>query len=111
MSYDIKLRRRAIAYWNDGHSKKETAEAFKVSHFTLQMWKSQLKETGTLEPKKRRETWRKIEPARLIEYLEEHPDAYLKEIAGLFGCSDVAILKALRRLKISRKKNDFLQGN
>ena len=111
MSYDIKLRRRAIAYWDAGHSKKETAAVFKVSHFTLQMWKSQLKETGTLEVKKRRETWRKIDPVRLREYLKQHPDAYLKEMAEEFGCSDVAILKALRRLKISRKKNDSLQGN
>lgn len=111
MSYDIKYRLRAIEYWNDGHSKKETAEVFKVSHFTLQKWKSQLKETGNLETKKRRETWRKIEPARLKEYLKQHPDAYLKEIAEEFGCSDVAILKALRRLKISRKKNYPLQGN
>jgi len=111
MSYDIELRRRAIAYWNDGHSKKETAEVFKVSHFTLQMWKSQLKETGTLESKKRKETWRKIDPARLIEYLEKYPDAYLKEMAEEFDCSDVAVLKALKRLKISRKKNYPIQGN
>jgi len=111
MSYDIKFRRRAIEYWENGHSKKETAEVFKVSHFTLQMWKSQLKESGTLESKKRKETWRKIEPARLIEYLDRRPDAYLKEMAEEFGCSDVAVLKALRRLKITRKKNDPVQGN
>jgi len=84
---------------------------FKVSASTLQSWKSQLKETGKLEPKKRRETWRKIEPSKLLEYLKQKPDAYLKEIAEEFGCSDVAVLKALRRLKISRKKNYPLQGN
>ena len=65
-----------------------------------------LKETGTLESKKRKETWRKIDPKKLKEYLKQYPDAYLKEIADEFGCSDVAIIKALRRLKISRKKND-----
>ena len=111
MSYDIELRRRAIAYWNAGHSKKETAAVFQVSHFTLQKWKSQLKETGTLEPKKRAETWRKIDPAKLKEYVEQHPDAYLKEIAEEFGCSDVAVFKALRRLKLTRKKNHSLQGD
>jgi len=111
MSYDIKYRRRAIEYWNDGHSKKETAEVFKVGTTTLQKWKSQLKETGNLEPKKRRETWRKIDPVRLSAFLKEHPDAYLKEIAEEFGCSDVAVLKALRRLKITRKKNRAIQGS
>ena len=111
MSYDIKYRRRAIEYWNDGHSKKETAEVFKVSATTLQKWKSQLKETGTLAPKGRRETWRKINPEELKQYNNEHPDAYLKEIAEEFGCSDTAIRKAFKRLKISRKKNYHLQGN
>ena len=111
MSDDAKLRQRALEYWREGHSREETVGVFKVSHFTLQMWKSQLKETGTLEPKKRRETWRKIEPERLTKYLEQHPYAYLKEIAKKFGCSDVAISKALKRLKISRKKNRSLQGS
>lgn len=105
MSYDAKFRHRAIEYWNDGHTKIETAKVFKVHPDTLQKWKNQLKETGKLEPKTRRETWRKINPTRLKEYLKQHPDAYLKEMAKEFGCSDVAIIKALRRLKISRKKN------
>jgi len=111
MSYDIEIRRRAIKYWNDGHSKKETAKVFQVSHFTLQKWKSQLKETGTLEAKIRKTSWRKIDPDKLLEYLDQHPDGYLREMAEKFCCSDVAILKALRRLKISRKKNDPIQGN
>ncbi|MFV0414702.1 MAG: IS630 transposase-related protein, partial [Oscillospiraceae bacterium] len=105
MSYDIKFRRSAIEYWNEGHSKRATAKVFKVSPTTLQEWKSQLKETGDMKPKKRRETWRKIEPTRLRKYVGEHPDAFLREIAEEFGGTDVAILLALRRLKITRKKN------
>jgi len=111
MSYDIKFRHRAIEYWNDGHSKKETAAVYKVGTTTLQAWKSQLTETGTLAPKKRKETWRKISPEELEKYIERHPDAYLREIAKVFSCSENSIFKALKRLKISRKKNDALQGN
>ena len=74
----------------------------------MQKWKSQLNETGNLEPKKRMETWRKIDPEKLKAYVEQNLDAFLKEIAKEFGCSDVAVLKALRRLKITRKKNDNL---
>ena len=110
MAYDKELRLRAIEYWNDGHSKKGTAAVFQVGTTTLQTWKSQLKETGTLEPKKRRETWRKIDPEKLKQYNEDHPDAYLEEIAEAFECSDTAIMNAFRRLKISRKKNDPIQG-
>ena len=100
-----------MEYWSAGHSKRATAEVFKVSASTLQKWKSQLKETGTLAPKKRRETWRKIEPKKLKQYNEEHPDAYLWEIAEVFGCTEAAVRKAFKRLKITRKKNCTLQGS
>jgi len=111
ISYDIKYRQRVIDYMSEGHTEKEAAEVFKVSTFTLWKWKSKLNETGNLEPKKRKETWRKIDPAKLEKYVKQHPDAYLKEIAEEFGCTDFAILKALRRLKITRKKNHSLQGD
>ena len=105
MGYDIKYRLRAIEYWGEGNSKRKTAEGFKVSTTTLQKWKSTLKETGTLEKKKRKETWRKIEPEKLRQNLEANPDAYLREIAAEFGCTVHAVEKALARLKITRKKN------
>ncbi len=100
MGYDEKYRRRAIEYWGEGHTQKETAALFKVGTTTLSVWKSRLKESGTLAPKKRKETWRKIDPEKLKKYSEEHPDAYLEEIAAVFECSDTAIMKAFRRLFI-----------
>jgi len=111
MSYDKKLRERALEYWAADHTKAETAVVFKVGTSTLQTWKSQLNKTGTLEPKKRRETWRKIDPEGFKAYLEQHPDAYLKEIAQAFNCSDVAVLKAMRRWNITRKKNHGVPGD
>ena len=100
-----------MEYWSEGDSKKETAEVFKVDQSTLHRWKSRLKETGNIEPQKRKQSWRKIEPAKLLEMLEQRPDAYLRELGEEFGCTDVGILKALRRLKISRKKNRSIQGS
>jgi len=111
MSYDVKFRQRAISYLNEGNSFRKTAEVFKVSPTTLQAWKSQLKDTGTLSPKKRQTPWRKIDPERLRQYVEEHPDAYQHEMAKEFGVRLYAIQKALKRLKIARKKNHILQGN
>lgn len=110
MGYDVKYRQRVIDYLSEGHTEKETAETFKVSTFTIWKWKSKLKETGTLEPQKRCETWRKIDPGKLRKYVEEHPDAYQYEIAEAFGVRLYAIQKALKRLKITRKKNHSLQG-
>ena len=108
MSYEEKYRRRALEYWESGHSKKETAAVFKVGTTTLQTWKSQLNESGALAPKKRKETWRKIDPEKLKEYLERYPSAYLREIAQEFACSENSVFKALKRSKITRKKNHNL---
>jgi len=110
MSYEIKYRERTIEYLSEGHSYRETAAVFKVSTTTLQKWKSQLNETGTLEPKKRKLTWRKIDPEKLLKFVEEHPDAYQHEMAAAFGVRLFAIQNALKRLKITRKKNYTLQG-
>ncbi len=110
MSYDINYRQRVIDYLSEGHTEKETAEVFKVSTSTIWEWKSKLKEIGTLAPKKRKGTWRKINPDELRKYVDEHPDAYQKEIAEAFGVRLYAIQKALKRLKITRKKNYNLQG-
>jgi transposase len=105
MGYDIKFRQRVIDYMNEGHTQRETAAVFKVSTATIWEWKSKLNETGTLAPKKRKETWRKIDPERLLRFVAEHPDAYQHEIATAFGVSLFAIQKAMKRLKITRKKN------
>jgi transposase len=105
MAYDNKYRLRALDYWGEGNSIRKTAEVFKVSTSTLQQWKSLLKETGTVERKELKRTWKKIDPERLKKYIEDHPDAYLREIAAEFNCTNHAVEKALARLKISRKKN------
>jgi len=47
---------------------------------------------------------KKINPDKLKDYVAQHPDAYQKEMAREFGCSQSAIQKALKRLKITRKK-------
>jgi transposase len=110
MGYDIKYRQRVLEYMNEGHTEKETAEVFKVSRFTIWSWKSKLKETGTLAPKKSERKWRKIDPEKLRKYVEKHPDAYQHEIASEFGVRLYAIQKALKRLGITRKKNHGIQG-
>jgi transposase len=108
MSYDIKFRQRVIDYLSDGHTYKETAAVFKVSTSAILDWKSMLNETGTLKAKKRKQTWRKIDPVKLREFVAENPDAYQHEIATAFGVRLFAIQKALKRLNITRKKNTNL---
>ena len=37
--------------------------------------------------------------------MSEHPDAYLKELAQNFNCTEGALRKALKRIKITQKKD------
>ena len=104
MSYPVKYRERTIEYRQEGHSLAETKAAFKVSYSTIEKWERQLKEKGDLKPKTPTRKHKKIDPDQLRAYVAEHPDAYQREIAQEFNCTQSAVQKALKRLKITRKK-------
>ena len=110
MSYSKRYRERTIEYRQAGHTLEETHQTFKVSRSTIQKWEKQLKETGDLGKKELHRGFRKIDPEKLKAYVAEHPDAYQSEMAKAFGCSESGIRDALRRYKITRKKDNPLSG-
>ena len=63
-----------------------------------------MKKRGNLENKALNRPHKKIAPEKLRAYVEEHPDAYQREMAEEFDCSVIAIQKALKRLGITQKK-------
>ena len=104
MSYSKDYRERTVEYRQLGHTYEETHKIFKVAISTIQRWEQQLKETGNLEKKELHRSFRKIDPEKLKDYVAEHPDAYQREMAEAFGCSESGIRDALERHKITRKK-------
>ena len=104
MAYSVDYRKRAIEFYKEGHTQAEVFEVFKVHPKTLRDWKTRM-EIGQLKPNypKTRKP-RKLPPNELIQYLKEHPDAFLEEIGEYFQCSAEAVRKALKKLKITRKK-------
>ena len=104
MSYDIKFKQRVIEYREEGHTFKETCKVFKISETTLIRWIKKEKEGKLGEVKIRDRKPKKIYPEKLVEYIKINPDAYLSEIADNFNCSTTAVLKALKKLNITRKK-------
>ena len=104
MSYSRKYKERTIEYKQAGHTLEETHQIFKVSITTIREWEKQQKETGGFEKKKLDRSFRKIDPEKLKAYVAEHPDAYQREMAEAFGCSESGIRDALLRHKITRKK-------
>ncbi len=104
MSYSKDLRERAVKYYKSGHTLKETSEVFGAGINTISQWVKKYEETGDLSNKEVNRGFRKIDPEKLILFLEENPDAFLKEIAKEFECSIEAVRKVMKKLKITRKK-------
>lgn len=104
MAYSEDYRKRAVAYHREGHTQAEVFAAFKVYPKTIRDWENRI-EAGNLKPNypKTRKP-RKLPPDALARYIEEHPDAFLKEIGEQFSCSAEAVRKALKKIGITRKK-------
>ena len=104
MAYSEDYRKRAVEYYLEGNTRAKVQEVFKVHPSTLRDWETRY-ETGILRPNypKTRKP-RKLPLDQLEHYIDQYPDAFLKEIGEHFGCSDVAVGKALKKLNITRKK-------
>lgn len=104
--YSNDLRERVLAYKDANHTQAETCAVFGISRATLNAWLRLRRETGSAElrarPKTRRS--RKIDDDQLKAYIDQHPDAYLHDIAEVFDVTPAAILYACRRAGITRKK-------
>ena len=108
MAYDRDLRLRAIKYIEEGHTLAQAAAVFKVNIGTLISWRKRYRATGDVKIKVRCPVNKKIIPENLIKYVEEHPDAYLKEIAEVFDWPLSSVLKRLRKLRLREKKEYLL---
>jgi len=105
MAYDRKYREKVIEYIDNGSTIEKAHEIFGVGTTTIKQWRKLRKETGTLEKRPLIRKHKKIDPVKLKAYVSQNPDKYMREIAEVFNCSDVAISLAFKRLKITRKKN------
>jgi len=105
MAYSIDFRKRAIEFMDEGHTVKELYESFKIYPSEIAKWRKLLETTGSLEPQYPKTKVQKIDLQKLKQELDRKPDAYLKELAVIFGCTEQAIHYALERLGITYKKN------
>jgi transposase len=71
---------------------------------TIFKWKKKLLETGNLDRGPLNRKPRKLNRERLREYVKEHPDAYLREMAKEFGVGKTCIASALKEMGITIKK-------
>jgi len=104
MRYSVELRKKALAALRKGHTKKEVNEMFDLGINTLKSWEKLEEETGSLEYRALERKPSKIDRDELRKYCKDNPFATHVEAAAHFNCTEAAIRKAKRQLKITRKK-------
>ena len=101
MAYGESLRKQVLhVQEKESLSQDETALRFDISQARVSRWKS--------NPQSRLGQNRsayKIKDEALLADVEAYPDAYQSERASRLGVSQRGVSHALKRLKLSRKKN------
>jgi len=103
MSYSKDFIKRAVEYKQEGHTFAQLREAFGIPSATYYDWDEKLL-SGYYDTKTIRERKRKIDKDELKRDVAEKPDAFLRELAEKYGCTESAVFYALKRLDITRKK-------
>lgn len=107
MAYSEDLRKKVVEYLESGHTQRDARDIFCIDLSTINRWHVLYITTGSLKDIPAVHKPKKLPREQLLDYITAHPDAYLKEIAADFGCSDTAVSKALARYGITRKKKRY----
>ncbi|ARC50675.1 hypothetical protein A6J88_04920 [Neisseria mucosa] len=82
-----------------------------MSRNTLYLWIRLKKQTGSLKHQVTGLNAVKLDRQKLAQYVGQHPDAYLHEIAKHFDCTPAAVCYALKQMGMTRKKRPPLTKN
>jgi transposase len=98
------LRRRVVKFVREGGGKREAALRFCVGEASVYRWVAQEDETAYAKPGPRKA--RKLNRDDLSANVEKHADWTMAERARHFKVSVFCIHYNLKKLHVSRKKND-----
>lgn len=110
--YSIDLRMKVIEAIREGQSINSLSKNFRLSRATIYAWKKKWCESGSVAPKKpsNGNEFKIKDLAKFEEYVREHPDYTLEEMAKDWGnVSSATISNALRRISYTYKKKLRLQ--
>jgi len=101
MSYEVKFRLHVLKIRSsEGLSFTKVAERFGIGKQTVYQWSKRV------DPQKTRDKpATKIDMVALRQAIEKYPDAYQHERAARFVVTPMGIWHALKRLKVTYKKN------
>jgi transposase len=101
MTYSVDLRKKVVAFVENGGSQAEAARHFDISLWCVRDWLAR----QDLQPQQqgvgRR---RKLDKEALRAHVRDYPDALIRERAVHFGVCPNAVWVALQVLKLTPKK-------
>lgn len=100
MTYSLDMREAALSFIKNGGSQAKACQVFGITRMTLHRWLN----AQTLIPKKHGLRNRKLDKKALKKHVEEHPDMFLHERAEVFGVHTSSISRALKALRIVKKR-------
>lgn len=104
MSYSVDLRIRVLKWIENGGSLSKAAKIYQVSRATIYRWLNR----EDIKPTKVKRRKRKLDWEALKKDVQKNPEATLAQRAEKFGVRQNAIFYALKEMKITRKKNNYV---
>ena len=104
MPYSLDLRARVIAFVENGGGITRASKLFRVSRTSIYRWLNRTNLQATKVPRRQR----KLDWSALDQDVTENPDLRLIDRAKKFHVTPSAIFYALKKIKIKRKKNNFV---
>ena len=94
----LDLRKRIVAYVQNGGGKTEAARRFGVGRDTVYRY-LRADAARALAPKASWGHWRKLDPQRLARHVRDHAGSTLRDMGRAFGVCDACVWKALRKMR------------
>lgn len=107
-SYSADLRQKVLNAIDNGMRPSEASRVFQLSRNTINLWRRQFEQKGTLTPEPPKTPPRaraQIRDEDFTAFVDSHRDWTLKQFAAQFGVTFQTISKYLKRLGYTRKKN------
>jgi putative transposase len=104
MRFSVDMRERVLNYIAKGNRISKASKIFEVSRVSIYKWLKLKKSKGRPEDDPRKRVFKKLDPEALKGYVAKNPDEMLKTYAAHFKVDPMAIFRAFKSLKITRKK-------
>lgn len=100
MTHALQFRKKVLKLKKEGESYRKLSKRFQISVTTIRRWEKVI--TAKIG---RNKIWKKVSKEEIIEDINKYPDSYCYERGKRLGCSHAWIWQAMKKMKISYKKN------